>query len=728
MLTKPPLANKIVLIGGGHTHALFLKAWTKNPLSGVALTVIDPNPIAPYTGMLPGHIGGHYKLHELEIDLVKLTRQSNAQVILDRAIGIDIAHKQINLESRPRISFDLASIDIGITSELPSIVGFSDFAIPAKPLHNYAYAWNAYLGEILGGEKKPFVCVIGGGIAGFELALAMHHKFRSSQITNAKITIVEKAQDVLSGTSERTQRVLLHAAASANIRIIKGVEIREIRAQAVLLKTGDTIHSEFTVGAAGATPHPWIKNIGLKQQGGFVQVNEFLQTSDPHIFATGDCAHMSATPRPKAGVFAVRQAPVLFHNIRASLLQKKLKSYKPQKHFLKLISLGKKDAVADSFGMSLSGPLLWKLKDHIDRKFMAGLTELALPKSNSPPQNLPIDVQNLQKEYDHHCAGCGSKLGPMELQNSLGKSCHSKSGGIHAISGDDAAILTSPDGFQVISTDHLRAFSLDPFVVGKAAAVHALGDIWAMGAEAQAVLVSIILPQASREIHKDMMREIMQGIREVIDETPAEIVGGHTSIGADLTIGLTVTGTMASKPISLNGANTGDQLILTKGLGSGVILAGEMRSLANGRIVENLYRHMCTPSQFASKILKEAHAMTDVTGFGLAGHLLNILRASDKSARIYREKVPMIPGALELSERGVKSSLWQANRDFANLNHTNNGVDPLLFDPQTSGGLLACVPRSNSDQLLIKLKEYHPEAAIIGEIVDPKGEPTIFLE
>jgi selenide,water dikinase len=144
----PPVRD-LVLIGGGHAHALVLRAWGMNPLPGVRLTVINPGPVAPYTGMLPGHIAGHYPRDAMMIDLVRLARFAGARVVLDRAVGIDLANRQVQLLSRPAMRYDVASIDIGITSDLAALPGFFDHATAAKPLGDYAARWEAFVARAL---------------------------------------------------------------------------------------------------------------------------------------------------------------------------------------------------------------------------------------------------------------------------------------------------------------------------------------------------------------------------------------------------------------------------------------------------------------------------------------------------------------------------------------------------------------------------------------------------
>jgi selenide,water dikinase len=258
-----------------------------------------------------------------------------------------------------------------------------------------------------------------------------------------------------------------------------------------------------------------------------------------------------------------------------------------------------------------------------------------------------------------------------------------------------------------------------------------LGDIRAMGAMPQAALATIILPRASDAIQSDMLDEILSAAAAVLRRAGADLVGGHTSVGDDLTIGFSLTGLAPDRVIGHGGAQDGDALVLTRAIGSGTILAAHMALAAGGADVATCLALMETDQADAAAILAPvATAMTDVTGFGLAGHLMNILRASGRAARIDLAAVPVMPGALALAAAGHASTLAPANRAaLAPDLVTPQGTDParmaLLFDPQTAGGLLACVPADRAEVTLAALRPHAPDAAIIGRI--GSGPPRLHL-
>ncbi|PRY77361.1 selenide,water dikinase [Yoonia maritima] len=685
-----PLTRDLVLIGGGHTHALVLRMWGMNPLPGVRVTVVNPGPTAPYSGMLPGFVAGHYSRDELDIDLVRLARFAGARLIVGAADGIDRIAKTVSVPGRPPIAYDVLSIDVGITSDMPQLPGFTDHAVPAKPLGKFASCWESYLNT----AQNPQVAIIGGGVAGAELAMAMAHALRDR---SPKVTLLDRGT-VLSALGDTAQGKMRGALKTQGVKLVENAEVVEVIEDGVLLADGQRIPSDFTIGAAGAKAHDWIAGTDLDLHDGYVTVGSDLRSNDPDIFAVGDCAHLAFDPRPKAGVYAVRQAPVLFQNLRAALSGGKLTTYKPQKDYLKLISLGAKSALAEKFGTAMQGPLLWQLKDHIDRKFMRQFDDLPAMAALKLPRTTALGMAEALGDKPM-CGGCGAKVGRAALQSVLADQF-----------GDDAAEIQAG---QVISTDHLRALTNDPVAMTCIAATHALGDIWAMGAKPQAATVSLVLPRMSPALQERTLSEIMATATEVLNKTGAKVAGGHSSLGDELTIGFTITG-LTDAPITLAGAKVGDAIILTKPIGSGTIMAAEMAGKAKGADVIGCLELMMQGQARASEILYDAHAMTDVTGFGLAGHLRGICDMSGTGAVLKRDEIPMMPGARSLCDAGTRSSLFADN--VVGAGQIQGPSFDLLYDPQTAGGLLATVSSDSAEQMLADLKAAGYPAAIIGEI------------
>jgi selenide,water dikinase len=712
-----PLTRDLVLIGGGHAHALVLRQWGMNPLPGARLTVINPGPTAPYSGMLPGYVAGHYHRTDLDIDLVRLARFAGARLVIGTACGIDLSARLVHVPGRPPIAYDVASVNVGITSAMPDLAGFADHAVPAKPLGAFAARWDAFRT----GTGPARVAVIGGGVAGAELVMAMAHTLRARGRT-ATLHLID-ARTALAALTPKARALLLDRLRGLDVTVLENATVTAIAADRLLLADGREIASDFTTGAAGARPLGWIATTGLDLHDGFITVDQTLRSSDPAVFAAGDCTHMRHAPRPKAGVFAVRAAPVLHDNLCAALAGRPLRRYRPQKDYLKLISLGGKAALAERHGLVLSGPLIWRWKDQIDHRFMARFRDLP---AMAAPDLPPLFAEGMDTALGDRplCGGCGAKIGRGALGRALAPLAANTRTDIERLPGDDAALLQTGGATQVISTDHLRTLTADPVLMARIAAIHALGDIWAMAALPQAATATVILPRLSPNLQERTLTEVMAAASEVMLAAGAIIVGGHSSMGDEMTIGFTVTGLCDSAPVTLAGGRSGDALIVTKPLGSGVLMAAEMTGRAPGAAIADAYAHMIQPQGAAARLLAGAHAMTDVTGFGLAGHLLNLCQASGCGASIDLDAIPLMDGALALADAGIRSTIHAQNRASCPA-LPDTGTAALLYDPQTAGGLLAAVAAEDAGRLLHALHTAGYPAARIGRLTD--GPPRITL-
>ena len=705
MQTAVPATREIVMVGGGHAHALVLRSWGMNPLPGARLTVINPHPTAPYSGMLPGLIAGHYQQPELEIDLVRLARFAGARLVIGAASGLDRHNRLVQVAGRAPIYYDIASVDIGITTHMPDLPGFARHATPAKPLDQFVARWEAFVATAADAAGPVRVAVLGAGVAGVELALAARHRLTLAG-AEAHVTLVEAAAAPLNDIGAGARRALTAQLAAQGVNLECSADVSQISESGPVLADGRVLGADFTIGAAGARPHGWLQDTGLALEKGYIRVGADLRCeNDDQVFAVGDCAHLVHAPRPKAGVFAVRQAPVLLHNLRAAATGGRGRAYHPQRDYLKLISTGHKHAVADKFGLRLEGDLLWRWKNRIDTRFMRKFHDLpAMPRPQAP-RIAATGVAEMM-EGATLCGGCAAKLGQQGLNTALN------------VAGDDAALLKAGNAHLVISTDHFRAFWPDPWLVGRVAAVHALGDIWATGATPRHAVASVTLPRMAEKMMAHMLREAMAGARSVFDPLDVQVAGGHTAISTEFMLGFTLTGEAGTRHINHSGAKPGDAILLTKPLGTGVVFAAEMLAQADGCWVQAALASMAAPQQAAAQQLAGcATAMTDVTGFGLLGHLNNILGASQAGAVIDTASVPLLPGALALAQRGVRASLHAQNAGLLQ-GVASNGVDAamaaLLVDPQTAGGLLATIP---DHEIAHKLAQtLGPGAAVIGEV------------
>jgi selenide,water dikinase len=414
-----PKVKDLVLIGGGHSHVIVLKMFGIKPLPGVRLTLISDVSHTPYSGMLPGHVAGFYDEDECHIDLRSLSQFAQAQIFIDKAIALDLDKNQVICPNHPPINFNLLSIDIGSTPNTLSVAGAAAYAIPAKPVPEFLANWNQLIKERQNYQKPLCIAIVGGGAGGVELALNMQSRLLatdpinfkniskpniSKQIDNLSVESVTKSvvkfhlfhrdRELTIGHNQRVRRRLKEILISRGIKLHLGETVCAIQKNNLNLPitnyqlpiTNYQIHCEsglrlecdriFWVTQASA-PN-WIKASGFSTDDkGFIQVNDYLQSvSHPHIFAAGDIATMVNHPRPKAGVFAVRQGKPLFENLQRLLLEKPLKAFVPQKQYLGLIGTGNKSAIASRGPLMWESPLLWRWKDWIDRKFMEKFSNL----------------------------------------------------------------------------------------------------------------------------------------------------------------------------------------------------------------------------------------------------------------------------------------------------------------------------------------------------------------
>ncbi|HHP7243481.1 MAG TPA: FAD-dependent oxidoreductase, partial [Elainellaceae cyanobacterium] len=446
MKSSTPIVKDLVLIGGGHSHAIALKMLGMNPLPDVRLTLITDVYHTPYSGMLPGYVAGLYTFDDCHIDLRTLSQFAQACMIADRAVGLDLENNTVLCEHHPPIAFDVLSIDIGSTPATVNVPGANEFAIPVKPISKFLNYWDDFVQTVKDRPQIPRrIGIVGGGAGGVELALSaqahLQTIYRSAQqpLQNIDVHVFQRGAELLPGRHPSVRRKFHRLFARRGIQLHVEETVIAIEAQAadsvrhVICESGLTVECDRVFWVTQASATPWLKKSGLATtEQGFISVNDCLQSvSHPQVFAAGDIATLIKHPRPKAGVFAVRQGKPLEENLRRSLRDKSLNSFTPQKQFLILIGTGKTSAIASRGGLTL-GPsrLIWWWKDHIDRAFMHQFEDLNrmdndgshLPwglgtreKAQSPPPNF----QYSPSDSTMHCAGCGSKVGGSVLEKVL---------------------------------------------------------------------------------------------------------------------------------------------------------------------------------------------------------------------------------------------------------------------------------------------------------------------
>lgn len=364
------MSRSLVLAGGGHAHVEVLRQLAQRLDSALRVTLVNAEPHAPYSGMLPGLIAGHYSWPDCHINLVALCRRAGARLVIGRVVGVDSKARSLLLDGMDPVPWDLLSLNTGSVPSLSSVEGAIRFAIPIKPMSGFLSALQRIIETR---ERSPdrlmAVLVVGAGAAGVEVALALRHRLGGSGGPSLHVTLA--GEQLLDGYPPPVVRSVRRALAKGRVDLMEGPRATRVTDSSVLFSDGKEVPAHFTVWTTGASAPKWIAASGLATDaGGFLAVDPFLRSwSDASVFAAGDVASLEP-PVAKAGVYAVREAPVLARNLLAAFNGTPLAPYVPQSHFLSLISLGSRRAVASFGPVGFEGSLIWRLKDHIDRKFM----------------------------------------------------------------------------------------------------------------------------------------------------------------------------------------------------------------------------------------------------------------------------------------------------------------------------------------------------------------------
>ena len=730
----------LVLIGGGHSHVAVLKRFGMKPIAGLQITLISRDVHTPYSGMLPGYIAGHYSFDESHIDLQPLARFAGARLIHAQASALDLENKCVLCGDRPPVHYDVLSINTGSTPSFTEVPGSREHTLGVKPIHRFLRGWQAIMDEVLARKGDYRIAVVGAGAGGVEVALStqyhLHELLRGQGLPVDKLRfhLVSSNGTVLPTHNRSVQQRFMRILTERQITVHEACMVTAADTRTLHLDSGDSVHVDATIWATHASAPTWYRESGLAvDERGFIEVNSSLQSvSHSDVFAAGDIAAVTDYPRPKSGVFAVRQGKPLYKNLKRALESRRLKEHVPQISFLSLISTGNKYAVASRGALATEGAWVWKLKDRIDRRFMHKYNRL--PEMKEKQDDLiesrlaSRDTLEEISAIAMRCGGCGAKIGSNVLSRVINQlSPHLREDVLLGLDApDDAAAVTVPPGkVQVQSVDYFRAFIDDPFVFGQVTANHSLSDVFAMGAEAQAAMAIATIPYGRENVVEQQLLQIMDGAVRVLDQHKAALVGGHSSEGAELAFGLSVTGLIEKERLlAKGGMQVDDAIIVTKPVGTGTLFAAEMRGKAKGRWIVDAIDCMLVSNHMAAQCLYkyDVHACTDITGFGVLGHLLEMVRAAQADITIDLNRLPVLDGATETIEMGIFSSLQPSNvrlrRALKNPQAaTRHPRYPLLFDPQTSGGLLATLPAGQADACIRELHDLgYRQACIVGRV------------
>lgn len=706
-----------------------------NPLPGVGLTLISNLVETPYSGMLPPHIAGIYSFDEAHIDLRPLTRFARCRLIVDTVTNLDPGAQVIHTAHHPPIGYDLLSVDIGSTPRQLTVPGAADYAIPAKPVPQLLAAWQQFLDQIAADPRPVSLGIVGGGVGGVELAFTMQARLwqvmDTAGLPRSAVTVhlFQRGPELMADRNRCTRRYVLKRLRQRGVQVHLNQGVTAIEAvgeqRQVMGQPGFEVICDRIIWVTNAGAPDWLAQTGLAtDERGFLAVDDTLQsTSHPNVFAAGDIATMIHHPRPKAGVFAVRQGKPLLDNLKRQLQGTPLRPFLPQGEYLSLIDTGENTAIASRNGLVWESVWFRRWKHRIDSKFMARFRDF-------PPMTTAEDPSPM------HCAGCGSKLGSAALNQAL-QQLQPVDPSPWPQSADVLVGLNQPDDAAVVrltldlatvhSVDAFPALVDDPYRFGQITVHHCLSDLWAMGATPQTALALVTLPYAHAKIQGRTLGLLMAGVQAALTQAKTQLIGGHTTEGPELCLGLSCNGIIHPDKLLTKGAlHPGQTLILTKALGTGALFAADRQGQAKGRWIETAIAQMSQSNQSAAHCLQHhgATACTDVTGFGLIGHLLEMVQAAQLGAELNLSALPLLPGAAAITTQGYRSSLYPQNLLAANqianaAAYSAHAHWPLLFDPQTAGGLLAALPPDQAERCLAALHHLHIPACILGQVVEP---------
>jgi selenide,water dikinase len=698
-------ACHLVLAGGGHAHLHVLRSLAMRPEPGLRLTLVSPSSWSTYSGMVPGFLAGQYDLADTRVDLRALAARAGAAFLDDRLTRIDPRRRRVSLEARPPLTYDLLSLDVGSRPAAADRIAAGAPAARVKPIEAAVEEIEAALATPPPPEGRRVV-VVGGGAGGCEIAFAVAARLRAEG--RGSVTVCDLADRPVAALHTRTSRAVLRAFAGHGIGFLPEAGVARVDPFGVRLADGRTLPASLVVWATGAAGPELFTGADLPlDERGFLRVGDDLRCAEhPEILAAGDCASLASHPDlPKAGVYAVRQGPVLTANLRALVRRGRLRRFRPQRKFLTLLNTGDGRAIFSRGRLAWRGRLTWRLKDHIDRRF--------LRLFDRPP----LEERGRMARPMIACGGCAAKVGAGTLAGVLERL--EIPAPANVVVGlrepDDAAVFTQPPGTLAVATiDAFPPFAEDLHLVGRVAAVNAASDLYAMGAEGAVALAFVCLPTEGGGRAEDELEHLLRGALMELERMEIPLVGGHTIAGEQRLVGFSMHGWVEPEHLLRKaGARPGDALVLSKPLGTGVLLAAAHMGSADSAWVEAAHASMLRANRAAMSLLRRhgARACTDITGFGLAGHLDEMLRASGVGARLRRDALPALPGALELLQAGWRSS-FHPQTDAA-----GDTLEALCLDPQTSGGLLAAVPTNQLDALLAAGTAAGEAMYVIGHVV-----------
>lgn len=361
--------KRLVLLGGGHAHVQVLVEIAREALPGVQVVLVTPYARQIYSGMVPGWVAGHYALDECAIALGPLAHAAGAELALASAVSVDAAQRSVTLSDGRVAEYDVLSIDTGSIFDRDAIAGAREHALFVRPIEHFVPLFEQVM--TLASQRVLDIVVVGGGAAGFELAMALQHRLCAGGQERARIGLVTGDTAVLPGFGEALRRLAMNRLRRARITVLnqRCVEIGQTH---VLLDNGARLACDVPLLALPNVAPAWARSSGLVvNEQGFISIGPSLQSvSHREVFAAGDVASRIDMALPRSGVFAVRAGPALALNLRRFLAAGELMPWKTSPRSLYLLSCGEQRAIMSWGSWCAQGRWAWAWKDWIDRRFI----------------------------------------------------------------------------------------------------------------------------------------------------------------------------------------------------------------------------------------------------------------------------------------------------------------------------------------------------------------------
>lgn len=711
MRTASHFKYDLLLVGAGHSNVQVLRAFGMRPDPNIRVTVVAREAHSPYSGMLPGFVYGMYSWEDIHIDLAKLCTFANARLIVDEVLHINPSDNTVNVRGRPDLRYDCLVVNTG--GEPGIKFRGRENVTAVKPIGRFTTEWDHIVEQGESGVHHKLV-VVGGGPGSVEVALAVRERF--GEVFD--ITILTADPELMIQHNRRVRKIATRTLTRHAISFKVNFPVATVTDREVASEQGDQVECDHVLWVTGVEAPPWIRESGFDvDSGGFLKVDNTLRsTSHRNVFAGGDMVCLVGQERPKSGVFAVREGPILARNARAFLKAKRLRIYNAQKQALAILRLPGNDALASKGPWCMRSKTISRWKHRIDVKFMRRFKKLPTMSWNTPKRS---------KTDEMRCGGCASKLGARLLDRVLRRLEENDAHGVINGLGDDAAVIDIGSKTVATSCDHFKPMISDPFRFGKVAATHALNDLYAMGSVPKIALALVTLPLMAEHLMEDDFYQTLAGAVAVFGADNVTLVGGHSAEGSEVSLGFAVTGTHVDPPWFRSNMLPGQNLILTKPLGTGIVLAGLMYMKTRALDLVACIESMEQSNQRATTIFRsfDASAVTDISGFGLTGHCMELVQQSKVNVELFANAVNVLPGTKDVLKQGINSTLHDANAqlltDFEVSSDVEAGSLASMVDPQTSGGLLAAVPPELSEECLATLVAAGYQGAhIVGRTVE----------